>query len=75
MIGVTSMKYSDHVAELIGLIDCQDPDGRVAAIEALGEIGDEEALKVLRARLRLVNREMSALVNAVGKMKRRLKVK
>ncbi len=68
------MKYSDRVADLIGLVGSEDLDARVSAIEALGEIGDQEALLVLRERLRLLNRELAALVVAVGKIKRRLKV-
>ncbi len=67
------MKYSDHVGDLIEMAKCEDLDARVSAIQALGEIGDQEALTALRARFNLVNRELSALVIAVGKIKRRLK--
>jgi hypothetical protein len=38
----------------------------------LGEIGDEQALHALRARLAVVNRERYALVVAVGELKRKL---
>ncbi len=68
------MKYSDHVADLIEMVKSEDLDVRVSAIEALGEIGDQEALAALRERLRLVNRELGALVISVGKIKRRLAV-
>ncbi len=72
--GVDTMKYSDHVGDLIEMVGSEDLDTRVSAIQALGEIGDQEALSVLRERLACVNRELSALVVAVGKIKRRLKI-
>jgi HEAT repeat protein len=52
-----------------------DLDDRLTAIQVLGEIGDEEALKILRERLAVVNEEITALIVAVGKLKRRLGVK
>ena len=52
-----------------------DLEDRWMAIEMLGETGDEEALGLLRQRLTLVNRELSALMAAVDRLKRRLEVK
>jgi len=42
---------------------------------ALGEIGDEVALRALSERMVPVNEELSALVVAVGNLKRKLGVK
>jgi HEAT repeat protein len=62
-------------ALLVAALDSHDIAERIRAIEILGEIGDEQVLKQLRERLAVVNKELSALVVAVGKLKRRLKVK
>ncbi len=66
------MKYSDRVVDLIDMIDSEDVDERVAAIEALGEIGDEECLNALRERSRVLSRELGVLAVAVGRLKKRL---
>lgn len=64
-----------QTSDLLAMLASDNLDERVTAIEALGEIGDERALKMLRERLALVSKEHHALVVAVGKMKRKLGVK
>ncbi|MBI3761272.1 MAG: HEAT repeat domain-containing protein [Chloroflexi bacterium] len=66
---------SQQVAVLLDALEGDDADERLKAIEILGEIGDEAALRALRQRLAMVNRELTALVAAVGKLKKRLGVK
>ncbi len=61
--------------ELLQAINSPNLDERLTAIEILGEIGDEETLQALRNRLTPVNRELSALIVAVGKLKRKLGLK
>lgn len=58
--------------DLLDMLASDDLEDRLMAIEVLGETGDEEALSLLRQRLTLVNRELGALVSAVGKLKHRL---
>jgi len=69
------MDRTEQVRELLEMLAGDDLDDRLTAIQVLGEIGDEEALKILRERLALVNEEITALIVAVGKLKRRLGVK
>lgn len=57
------------------MLASDDLEQRLLAVTALGEVGDEESLSALRVRLTLVNRELSALVTAVGKLKQKLGVK
>jgi hypothetical protein len=59
---------------LLPLPESPDPQERLNAIRFPGEMGDVEALAALRARLKAVSAEHTALVVAVGKLKRRLKV-
>jgi len=66
---------AEQIRELLEMLAGDDLDDRLTAIQVLGEIGDEEALKILRERLALVNEEITALIVAVGKLKRRLGVK
>ena len=61
-----------------GLLEMLESDAlndRLAAIQALGESGDKEALAALRKRLARVSKEMVALVAAAGKLKKQLGVK
>jgi HEAT repeat protein len=60
----------ETLRELMRLLQSDDLKDRMLAIQALGEIGDEAALRALRERMAPVNEEMSALV-AVGNLKRR----
>jgi HEAT repeat protein len=69
------MDRAEQVGELLEMLAGDDLDDRLTAIQVLGEIGDEEALKILRERLAVVNEEITALIVAVGKLKRRLGVK
>jgi HEAT repeat protein len=70
-----SMDRSAQIVELLEMLNSKNRDDRVAAIEVLGEIGDEAALSALRTRLPLLHDEYYALVVAVGKLKKRLRVK
>lgn len=65
----------NQIADLIKLLDSDDVEARLTAIEILGHVGDEAALQKLRDRLAPVNRELKALVIAVGSLKRKLGVK
>ena len=60
---------------LFRMLDSEKQDDRLTAIETLGEIGDADALQVLRARLKKANAELATLIAAVGKLKRKLGVK
>jgi len=64
-----------QVGGLLEQLESDDPEDRLTAARVLGEIGDEQALRALRARMTVVNRELYALVVAVGKLKRKLGVK
>jgi len=64
-----------QISDLLEWLDSDNLEERVTAIQALGEIGDERALKLLRERLALVGKEHYALIVAVGKLKKRLRVK
>jgi HEAT repeat protein len=66
---------AEQIRELLEMLAGNDLEDRLTAIQVLGEIGDDEALKILRERLALVNEEITALIVAVGKLKRRLGVK
>jgi HEAT repeat protein len=69
------MDRTEQIQDLLEMLDSDDLDDRVMGIQILGEVGDEAALTVLRERLALVNEEMTALIVAVGKLKRKLGVK
>ncbi len=69
------MRKSARLDELFQMLDHKEADKRVRAIEVLGETGDEHALKALRERMKLIGKEHHALIVAVGKLKKRLKVK
>jgi HEAT repeat protein len=61
--------------DLLPLLDSPNPEERLNAIRALGEVGDAEALAVLRARLKALSAEHTALIVAVGKLNRRSEIK
>ncbi|HSR29170.1 MAG TPA: HEAT repeat domain-containing protein [Anaerolineae bacterium] len=61
-----------QVPELMELLASQDLDDRLTAIQVLGEIGDEQALGALKARMTSPLEEYYALSVAVGKLKKRL---
>jgi HEAT repeat protein len=63
---------TDQIADLLAMLDSDDLAARLTAIQVLGEIGDAAALAALRARMTPVNKELAALIVAVGKLKRRL---
>ena len=63
---------SDQVQELMQELSSAVLDQRLTAINILGEIGDEAALRALRECLRMVNPELVALVTAIGKLKMKL---
>jgi HEAT repeat protein len=60
------------IPELMEKLSSQQLDDRLTAIQVLGEIGDEEALDALRARMVSPLEEYYALSVAVGKLKERL---
>lgn len=66
---------SNPIAEMSEMLNSGELDDRLAAARALGEIGDESALKLLRERLNAVSKEHYALVVAVGKLKKKLGAK
>ena len=65
----------DQIENLLDLLENEDIETRLSAIEILGHIGDERALQRLRERLGPVNQELKALVIAVGSLKRKHGVK
>jgi HEAT repeat protein len=69
------MDTAKQIDDLLAMLDSHDLNDRVAAIQILGEIGDENALRMLRERLALANKETAALIVAVGKLKKNLGVK
>lgn len=69
------MDDMDQIDELLAMLDSDELEDRLLAAKVLGEVGDREALRVLRARMAAVNKEFGALVLAVGKLKKRLGVK
>lgn len=69
------MEHSGQIAELLDVLESDNLDDRVTAIQALGEIGDAEALQRLRERMKIVSAEHCALYVAIGKLKRKLHVK
>jgi HEAT repeat protein len=69
------MDDHDHLDQLLADLYAPDLDDRLAAIRALSESGDEDALHVLRGRLAAVNKEFGALVVAVDKLKKKLGVR
>ena len=66
---------AEQVTELMEMLVCQDLDDRLMAIQVLGEIGDEETLGALRARMVPPLEEYCALNVAVGRPKKRLGAK
>ena len=56
-------------------LDDADIEVRIAAINLLGETGDEVRLKELRKRLKEMSKEHQALIIAVGKLKKSLGIK
>lgn len=69
------LSMTQPVNDLLKILNSDSLDDRLAAIQALGEVGDENVLHLLRKRLAVVNKELAALVMAVGKLKKKLKVK
>jgi len=63
------------IPSLLDLLESKDLDDRLTAIQFLGEIGDENALEALRKRMKPINQKLVALVTAVGKLKKTLRVK
>lgn len=61
-----------QIPELMEKLSSQHLDDRLMAIQVLGEIGDEEALGALRARMISPLEEYYALSVAVGKLKQKL---
>jgi HEAT repeat protein len=66
---------SEEIRELLQMLDSDNLDDRMTAIQVLGDVGDEDTLHALRERMAVVNKELQALVIAVGKTKRRLGIK
>lgn len=56
-------------------LSSEDQRMRIAAINKLGDIGDELCLKELREQLKELSVEHQALIIAVGKLKRKLGIK
>jgi hypothetical protein len=71
----TAQDSSSSSGEWLELLVGDNPDDRLTAIQVLGEMGGRAELQALRDRLALVNKELSAVVAAVGKLKRKLGVK
>jgi HEAT repeat protein len=69
------MDHSQQIAELLDVLESDNLDDRIIAIQALGEIGDTEALRRLRERMKVVSGEHYALYAAIGKIKRKLRIK
>lgn len=65
---------AEQSTELMEMLASQDLYDRLTAIQVLGEIGDEEALGALRARMTRPLEEYYALTIAVGKLRERLGV-
>jgi HEAT repeat protein len=65
----------DQIDELIEMLEAEESDLRLNAIQILGEIGDQHALAALRKRMARISTEHQALVIAVGKLKRKLGVR
>jgi HEAT repeat protein len=69
------MSGEGQIGKLIELLDSERLEKRLMAIHALGEVGDEGALRALRERLEPANQELTALIMALGMLKRKLGVK
>jgi len=69
------MSKTSQIPSLLELLESKNLEDRLMAIQLLGEVGVEQALEVLRQRLKLVNQELVTLVTAVGKLKKKLEVK
>lgn len=63
---------TQQIDELMKMLESRNLDERLMAIELLGEVGDQRALKAIRVRMAPVNKELAALITAVGKLKRSL---
>jgi len=59
------------VHHLLAMLDSEDLEDRLAAIQALGILGDPYALSGLQNHLRIVNREMEALLIVISQLKNR----
>jgi HEAT repeat protein len=72
VISSMEMDRTEQARELLEMLTGDDLDNRLTAIQVVGTIGGEEALKILRERLALVNEEIAALIVTVEKLKRKL---
>jgi HEAT repeat protein len=63
------------LTKLIRQLESDDLHKRVKAIKNLGDIGDESCLHELRNRMKYLHDEYMALIIAIGKLKKRLRVK
>jgi HEAT repeat protein len=72
MSDTSKFQVAAQIPELMEQLSSQHLDDRLTAIQVLGEIGDEEALVALRARMVSPLEEYYALSVAVGKLKERL---
>ena len=59
-------------AKWMDCLSSDDLEERIEAIDALGELGDEDSLVALRTRLDDVGEEYRALIIAIGTLKWRL---
>ena len=66
---------TEKINAMINLLGSNHLEDRLMAINILGEIGDETALKKLREKLVIVNQELQALITAVGKLKNKINLK
>ena len=66
---------TEKINAMINLLGSSHLEDRLMAINILGEIGDETALKKLREKLVIVNQELQALITAVGKLKNKINLK
>ena len=64
-----------QIEQIAQVLESENLEQRVTAVETLGEIGDADVLRRLREQLVLVGKEHYALIVAVGKLKKRLGVK
>lgn len=66
---------TEKINAMINLLGSIHLEDQLMAINILGEIGDETALKKLREKLVIVNQELQALITAVGKLKNKINLK
>jgi hypothetical protein len=67
----SKLQAATQIPELMEMLSSQHLDDRLTAIQVLGEIGDQETLGALRARMVSPLEEYYALSVAVGKLKER----